>query len=84
MKTNFFYSYIIKNKFNIHYKGFTSFHPTERLKYHNNQLVQSTAKHGPWELIFFAAFPEKKLALDFEKYLKSGSGIGFARKHFTK
>jgi hypothetical protein len=34
----------------------------------------------PWDLVFYAAFPQRLQAETFEKYLKSGSGRAFARK----
>jgi hypothetical protein len=33
-------------------------------------------------VIFYAAFPGKPLAERFERYLKTGSGRAFAKKHF--
>jgi len=32
--------------------------------------------------MFFIAFTDKEKALRFEKYLKSGSGRAFIKKHF--
>ena len=34
----------------------------------------------PWEIIWSASFETQKLATDFEKYLKTASGIAFMRK----
>lgn len=84
MLQKFYYSYIIRNEFHRLYKGHTSLTPKERLEYHNRALVKSTAKYRPWKLIFFAAFPKKYLARNFESYLKSGSGIAFTKKHLIK
>ena len=61
------------------YKGSTE-NLKERLKLHNSGKVDSTAKFKPWKMIFYCTFTEKKKALDFEKYLKSASGIAFMRK----
>jgi predicted GIY-YIG superfamily endonuclease len=36
----------------------------------------------PWKLEFYAAFPNKSMAMNFEKYLKSGSGKAFSKRHF--
>jgi putative endonuclease len=52
-----------------------------RLKEHNSGKSTHTRKFIPWRLIFYAAFPEKTLAENFERYLKSGSGRAFARRH---
>jgi len=51
-----------------------------RLKAHNNGQSPHTSKHKPWELIKYIAFKEKPKALEFERYLKSHSGIAFANK----
>ena len=40
-----------------------------------------SAKKAPYKLKWYCAFDNKKKALDFEKYLKQGSGFAFARKH---
>jgi predicted GIY-YIG superfamily endonuclease len=50
------------------------------LEKHNKGEVPHTAKHLPWTLEFFAAFPETHTALAFEIYLKSHSGKAFASK----
>jgi putative endonuclease len=36
----------------------------------------------PWRLRTYIAFSDEKCARAFEKYLKSGSGRAFAKKHF--
>jgi hypothetical protein len=36
----------------------------------------------PWKLECYFAFGCETLARDFEKYLKSGSGRAFAKRHF--
>ncbi len=53
-----------------------------RLKAHNAGQSVHTAKYRPWHLITYLAFSEKQRALDFERYLKSGSGKAFANKRF--
>ena len=52
----------------------------QRLKDDNAGKSIHTSKYMPWELVWYCAFPEKKPALDFEKYLKSHSGRAFANK----
>lgn len=51
-----------------------------RLKEHNAGTTLSTAPFRPWRLVWSGAFKTKKLAEDFERYLKSGSGKAFAYK----
>jgi len=41
-----------------------------------------TAKHRPWELVVAVEFANEDRALAFERYLKSGSGRAFAKRHF--
>ncbi|MDA0346955.1 MAG: GIY-YIG nuclease family protein [Verrucomicrobia bacterium] len=61
------------------YTGFSS-DLEKRLAKHNAGGNRSTAPFRPWKLVFYAAFEKKESALDFEKYLKTGSGKAFARK----
>jgi putative endonuclease len=51
-----------------------------RLKKHNAGSVPSTRDRRPFELHAYLAFNSKKRALDFEKYLKTGSGKAFLSK----
>jgi putative endonuclease len=52
-----------------------------RLAKHNAGEVTHTAKHLPWSLKTYVAFSDDARALAFEKYLKSGSGRAFAKRH---
>jgi predicted GIY-YIG superfamily endonuclease len=54
----------------------------QRVADHNSGKSTHTSKFMPWELIWYAAFPDKSKALNFEKYLKSHSGRAFAKKRF--
>lgn len=36
----------------------------------------------PWRVITVIEFPNQQSAMEFERYLKSGSGRAFARRHF--
>jgi putative endonuclease len=54
----------------------------QRLKDHNAGKVPHTSKFAPWRLMVAVNFLEKSKAQAFEKYLKSGSGRAFAKKHF--
>jgi len=53
-----------------------------RLKEHNSGKSAHTKKHVPWRLMTYIAFDDCKKAYAFEKYLKSGSGRSFAKRHF--
>lgn len=63
------------------YVGFTE-DVTERLSAHNLGKSNHTKKFRPWNLISYHAFSDKKVALDFERYLKTGSGRAFSKKRF--
>jgi putative endonuclease len=75
------YTYILQSqKDSSYYTGSTS-DLKSRLEKHNDGEVTYSAKKRPWKLAWYCAFPTKKLAVDFELYLKQGSGFAFARKH---
>ena len=76
-----YYTYILQSQIDKStYVGFTA-NPAERLIMHNKGSVDSTKNKQPWERIWICGFPTKHQALEFEKYLKTGSGIAFMRKH---
>jgi len=82
MKT-FYYVYILQSEKDLttHYTGFTE-NLSERLNKHNEGGCHHTSKFRPWILENYFAFRSRNIALAFEKYLKSGSGREFARRHF--
>jgi len=63
------------------YTGYT-INLKERVADHNQGKSVHTAKYSPWVLEAYFAFREEDKAVAFEKYLKSGSGRVFAKKHF--
>jgi predicted GIY-YIG superfamily endonuclease len=54
-----------------------------RLSVHNLGGSIHTAKWRPWELVTSIEFANEASAVAFEKYLKSGSGRAFAKRHFV-
>ena len=65
-----FYVYIIKSvSSGIFYKGFT-LNPLKRLEQHNLGESRYTASKGPWELVYFEKFDNKRDALIREKQIK--------------
>ncbi len=54
----------------------------QRLLKHNHGHSPHTAKFAPWQLLAYFAFQQRRTAIAFEKYLKSGSGRAFAKRHF--
>ena len=63
-----------------YYTGVTS-DLRSRLEGHNAGRCRHTAKHRPWALDVAVKFADEARALKFEQYLKSGSGVEFARRH---
>ena len=64
-----------------HYTGLTT-NANGRLAWHNAGLSRHTSKHRPWRLLVVLEFADPSCALRFEKYLKTGSGRAFAKRHF--
>jgi putative endonuclease len=78
-----FYTYIIESRGSQkkRYIGHTS-DLKQRIADHNAGRCASTAKFTPWKLKNYTAFETLGQAQSFERYLKSGSGHSFARRHF--
>jgi putative endonuclease len=52
----------------------------ERLQKHNEGGSEFTSDFRPWKLVCCIALDSKNKALDFERYVKIGSGHAFAQK----
>jgi putative endonuclease len=76
----FWYVYILECGDGTHYTGCTS-DLENRLNRHTIGQVDYTRTRLPIKLLFHACFQDKYKAYEFEKYLKSGSGSAFAKKH---
>lgn len=63
------------------YVGISS-DPARRLEEHNSGSSIHTTKYRPWALAVSIGFADPAKATDFERYLKSGSGRAFAKRHF--
>jgi predicted GIY-YIG superfamily endonuclease len=63
-----------------HYIGMTS-DLDQRLAAHNSGKVTHSSKFKPWTIETAVAFRDEHKAAAFERYLKSGSGREFARRH---
>ena len=64
-----------------HYVGY-SVNVTDRLDGHNKGKSVHTNKFKPWKLAVYFAFVDEQQAKRFERYLKTGSGRAFLKKHF--
>lgn len=76
------YVYILESLDSEHfYVGITD-DLRARLAKHNAGEVPHTSKYGPWRIRTYFAFDDAARAAAVERYLKSGSGRAFAKKHF--
>jgi putative endonuclease len=53
-----------------------------RLEAHNAGRYSLTARYRPWKVLVALHFADEPTAIRFERYLKSGSGRAFAKRHF--
>jgi putative endonuclease len=65
-----------------YYVGQTS-DVTQRLETHNSGGSIHTVANRPWQLVAAIEFSNVESAIKFERYLKSGSGRAFAKRHFV-
>jgi putative endonuclease len=65
-----------------HYVGLTT-DVARRIDIHNSGGSHHTAQHRPWRLLVSLEFATNGTAVAFERYLKSGSGRAFAKRHFV-
>ena len=56
--------------------------PARRLEEHNGGNSIHTNKYRPWKIVVSVGFADAAKATAFERYLKSGSGRAFTKKHF--
>ena len=75
--------YVLKNADDTphFYVGLTS-NVEARIADHNAGRCPHTASRRPWRLHVAIEFPDEPRARRFERYLKSGSGRAFAKRHF--
>ena len=64
-----------------YYTGVTS-DVVRRLDDHNRGACSHTVNGRPWRLVVAIEFAREERAVAFERYLKSGSGVAFAVRHF--
>jgi len=76
---DFEYVYILMCQNEKTYVGHTS-NLEKRLEKHRKGFVTTTKNIRPVQLLTFLGFTNKYKAIEFEKYLKSGSGRAFLKK----
>lgn len=74
--------YILKCSDGTYYTGYST-NIKNRLKAHRNKEVHYTKSKLPIELVHLSSFVNKQKAYDFERYLKTGSGIAFRNKRLV-
>ena len=74
--------YVLKNSETPprYYTGITSEVATRHADHNAGRCIH-TAKYRPWSIDVVIEFPDERRAVSFERYLKSGSGVAFARRH---
>ncbi len=76
----FWYVYLLECNDKKSYTGCTD-DLKDRVNRHTKGQVPATKDRLPVKLISYFAFSNKYTAFNFEKYLKSGSGRAFIKKH---
>lgn len=76
----FYYVYILICSDGLSYTGCTD-NLKDRIDRHQKGNVPATKDRLPIKLTAYFVFSNKYTAFNFEKYLKSGSGRAFLKKH---
>ena len=53
----------------------------KRVAAHNAGKTPHTSKFKPWTVLTYVALPDQRVAEKLERYLKTGSGRAFAKRH---
>jgi len=77
-----YYVYILKLSNNKYYIG-RSDNLKRRINEHVSGQQRTTKQNLPCKLVSYLAFTSKTTAINFEKYLKTGSGFAFRNRHLT-
>lgn len=78
-----YYVYILQLENGECYSGYTK-DLRARLAEHKRGTTVTTNRLPPEKLLYYAAFETKKLALEFERYLKMPSGFAFRNKRLIE
>jgi len=84
MSNTHFHVYVIRSikHPDRYYTGMTD-DVVRRVEVHNTGGSEYTRGLRPWELVAFTTFTNPESAVAFEKYLKTGSGRAFSKRHFV-
>jgi len=75
-----FYVYILKNAQNRYYIGISSKNPNIRAAEHTHNKSRWTRDKGPWRVVHFEPFTDRKEAWKRERQIKSYKGGDAFRK----
>jgi len=76
------YIYLLQLKNRQYYVGSTN-DLKRRFHEHVSGQELATKRFLPCKLVTYLAFNSKKLAIKFERYLKTGSGFAFRNRHLV-
>ena len=74
-----YYVYFLELSNHTTYTGYTN-NLKQRLQYHNSGFVPSTKPYLPAKLKSYIAVESEAVAINLEKYFKSGSGKALSQK----
>jgi len=77
-----YYVYILRCHNDTEYVGCTN-DLKDRIFRHSKEQIIATRNRLPIKLLCYTAFENKYAAYNFEKYLKSGSGRAYLKKHLV-
>ena len=83
LNNSYWYVYILRCDDNKPYTGYTK-DLLDRLSRHHRGSVPATKNRRPLSLETYFGFSDQYQAIEFEKYLKSGSGRAVMNKRFFK
>lgn len=75
-----YYVYILKLFNNDYYIGRTD-DLKRRIKEHLSGTERTTKRYLPCKLVTYISFENRDKSFKFEKYLKTGSGLAFRKRH---
>lgn len=78
-----YYVYILRCCDRGFYVGCTD-NLKSRFEKHSRGYIDATKYRLPLKIEMYFCFRNKYVAYNFEKYLKSGSGRAFTKRHFTE
>lgn len=78
-----YYVYILQSKIDASFYTGVTTDLKKRVAEHNAGASQYSSGKRPFVLKWYSCFTDKIIAFNFEKYLKSSSGIAFRNKHLV-